>query len=106
MQWLQRNDLTRLDNDARYTAEKSNLVGLPKGWPASFDFQYSKTYKMVYSIDSMHLNLWSRLLRRILAVLLMFNSGQLPNGFTKFILYHRHLSIADLKNTRYENISQ
>ena len=26
--WLQRNDLTRLDYDARYAAEKSNLIGL------------------------------------------------------------------------------
>ena len=28
-----------------------------KNWSeSSFDFQYYKTYKMVYSIDSMHLN--------------------------------------------------
>ena len=28
VQWLQRNDLTRLDYDARYAAELSNLTGL------------------------------------------------------------------------------
>ena len=28
VQWLQRNDLTRLDYDARYAAEQSNLNGL------------------------------------------------------------------------------
>ena len=28
VQWLQRNDLTRLDYDARYAAEYSNLIGL------------------------------------------------------------------------------
>ena len=36
VQWLQRNDLTRLDHDARYAAELSNLIGLtsqvPQNW--------------------------------------------------------------------------
>ena len=30
VQWLQRNDLTRLDYDARNAAELSNLIGLDK----------------------------------------------------------------------------
>ena len=31
VQWLQRNDLTRLDYDARYAAELPNLIGLVFG---------------------------------------------------------------------------
>ena len=31
VQWLQRNDLTRLDYDARYAAESFNLIGLGGG---------------------------------------------------------------------------
>ena len=30
VQWLQRNELTRLDYDARYAAELSNLFGLKR----------------------------------------------------------------------------
>ena len=26
MKWLQRNDLTQLDNDVRYTAQRNNLI--------------------------------------------------------------------------------
>ena len=32
VQWLQRNDLTRLDYDARYAAESFNLIGLGGGY--------------------------------------------------------------------------
>ena len=42
----------------------------------SFDFQYYKTYKMVYSIDSVHLNyahLSATQSIQVLAVLLVFN---------------------------------
>ena len=41
----------------------------------SFDFQYYKTHKMVYSIDSMHLNYGHVYYTDFLAVLLVFNSA-------------------------------